>query len=67
MNTPSLTVCFLSLFFFLYFLGVNFDFFGIGEFWGVKVSKTTLGFNFAFIIMKERRLLVELRLKLARV
>ena len=33
----------------------------------VKASKTTLGCSFAFIIMKERRLLVELHLRRERV
>lgn len=57
-NDPSLTV--LSLF---VFLGVNFDFFGIGEFWGCKSVENDFGLQFRFYYYERASLIGGIALK----
>ena len=52
-----------SQLFFCYFLGVNFDFFGIGEFWGCKSVQNDFGLQFRFYYYERASLIGGVALK----
>jgi hypothetical protein len=55
MHQARLFVC---LFFVFFLLGVNFDFFGIGEFWGCKSVQNDFGLQFRFYYYENEIMLI---------
>lgn len=60
MHQARLFVC---LFFVFFLLGVNFDFFGIGEFWGCKSVQNDFGLQFRFYYYEQASLIGGVALK----
>ena len=59
--TPTFSFSFYLCLFFL--LGVNFDFFGIGEFWGCKSVQNDFGLQFRFYYYERASLIGGVALK----
>ena len=54
---------FIDLFLYFFLLGVNFDFFGIGEFWGCKSVQNDFGLQFRFYYYERASLIGGVALK----